>query len=132
MAAPAASAARRLAGPTAAPAPLGDLPTGDPDGWRDRDLPGRRNHLNCGTVGTLMRDGAIGATLEAFPIPLGSTDIFSNAPRVAAFGRAPPTPPECPIPAEPPPRANDAVGKAKTMKKTKATFTEVFDMGKLH
>ena len=76
-----------------------------------------------------MRGGAIGATLEAFPIPLGSTDIFSNAPRVAAFGRAPPTPPECPIPAEPPPRANDAVGKTKTMKKTKAIFTEVFDMG---
>jgi hypothetical protein len=31
-----------------------------------------RNHLNCGTVGTVMRGGAIGATLEAFPIPLGS------------------------------------------------------------
>ena len=91
-----------------------------------------RDHLNCGTVGTVMRGGGIGATLEAFPIPLGSTDIFSNAPRVAAFGRAPPTPPECPIPAEPPPRANDAVGKTKTMKKTKAIFTEVFDMGKLH
>jgi len=30
-----------------------------------------RNHLNCGTVGTVMRGGAIGATLEAFPIPLG-------------------------------------------------------------
>jgi hypothetical protein len=79
-----------------------------------------------------MRGGGIGATLEAFPLPLGSTDIFSNAPRVAGFARAPPTPPECPIPAEPPARANDAVGKAKTMKKTKATFTEMFDMGKLH
>ncbi|MDB5636743.1 MAG: hypothetical protein JWP51_1651 [Bradyrhizobium sp.] len=31
-----------------------------------------RNHLNCGIVGTLMRGGGIGATLEAFPIPLGS------------------------------------------------------------
>jgi hypothetical protein len=30
-----------------------------------------RNHLNCGTVGTVMRGGGIGATLEAFPIPLG-------------------------------------------------------------
>jgi len=77
-----------------------------------------------------MRGGGIGATLEAFPIPL--VGIFSNVPRRAAFGRAPSTPPECPIPAEPPPRANDAVGKAKTMKKTKATFTEMFDMGKLH
>jgi hypothetical protein len=79
-----------------------------------------------------MRGGGIGATLEAFLIPLGSTGIFSNAPRVAAFDRAPPTAPECPIPTEPPPRANDAVGRAKTMKKTKATFAEMFDMGKLH
>jgi hypothetical protein len=31
-----------------------------------------RHHLNCGTVGTVMRGGAIGATLEAFPLPLGS------------------------------------------------------------
>jgi hypothetical protein len=33
---------------------------------------GTLNHLNCGTVGTVMRGGGIGATLEAFPIPLGS------------------------------------------------------------
>jgi hypothetical protein len=33
-----------------------------------------RNHLNCGTVGTLMCGGGIGATLEAFPIPLGSVN----------------------------------------------------------
>ena len=90
------------------------------------------HHLNCGIAGTVMRGGGGAATLAALPTPLGSTDIFSNAPRVAAFGRAPPTPPECPIPAEPPPRANDAAGKAKTMKTAKATFTEVFDMGKLH
>jgi hypothetical protein len=63
-----------------------------------------------------MRGGGIGATLEAFPIPLASTDIFSKAPRVAASGRAAPTPPNWPIPIEPPPRANDAVGKAKAMK----------------
>jgi hypothetical protein len=79
-----------------------------------------------------MRGGGIGATLEAFPLPLGSTDIFSNAPSVAGFDRAPPTAAECPIPTEPPPRANDATGNARTMKKTKATFTEMFDMGKLH
>jgi hypothetical protein len=89
----------------------------------------RSFYLNCGIAGTVMRGGGIGATLEAFPLPLGSTDIFSNAPRVAAFGRAPPTAAECPIPAEPPPRANEAAGKAKTTKKRKATFTEVFDMG---
>jgi hypothetical protein len=33
-----------------------------------------RHHLNCGIVGTLMRGGGIGATLEAFPIPLGSVN----------------------------------------------------------
>ena len=36
---------------------------------------GTLNHLNCGTVGTLMRGGAIGATLEALPTPLGSVNI---------------------------------------------------------
>src|SRR6202022_923570 len=59
-----------------------------------------RNYLNCGIVGALMRGGAIGPPLEAFPIPLGSTNI-SSAPIVAAFGRPPP---KCPIAAEPPPR----------------------------
>ena len=101
------------------------------EGQRAVQSPVLRNHLNCGTVGTVMRGGGSGAT-PAFFIPLGLTGIFPNAPRVAGFGRAPPTPPECPIPAEPPPRANDAAGKAKTMKKTKATFTKVFDMRKLH
>ena len=81
-----------------------------------------------------MRGGGIGATLDAFPIPLGSTDILSNAPSVAAFAR---TPPKCPVAAEPaprppPPRANEAAGMAKTMNNAIATFTEVFDMGKLH
>ena len=94
------------------------------------------NYLNCGTVGTVMRGGAIGATLEAFALPLGSTDMLSNALVLAAFDRAPPTPPECPIPAEPPPppRANEAAGVAKTMNNAIATFTftEVFDMRRLH
>jgi hypothetical protein len=93
----------------------------------------RSFYLNCGITGALIRGGGSGATLDAFPIPLGSTDIFSNAPRVAAFGRAaPPNPPECPIPAAPPPFANEAAGVAKTMNNAIATFTEVFDMGKLH
>ena len=68
------------------------------------------------------RGGAIGATLEAFALPLGSTDMLSNALILAAFDRAPPTPPECPIPAEPPPRPHEAAGKAKSTKRT-ATFT---------
>ena len=75
-----------------------------------------------------MRGGGIGVT-PAFRIPLGLTCIFSNAPRVAAFGRAPPAPPECPVPAAPPPRAIEAAGVAKTMNNAIATFTEVFDMG---
>jgi hypothetical protein len=86
------------------------------------------HHLNCGIAGTVMRGGGGAATLGAFRIPLGSTDIFPKAPRRAAFGRAPPTPPECPIPAAPPPRANEAAGVAKTMNNAIATFTEVFDM----
>ena len=76
-----------------------------------------------------MRGGGGVATLAALPTPLGSTDIFSNAPRVAAFGRAAPAPPECPIPAAPPARTIEAAGVAKTMNNAIATFTEVFDMG---
>jgi len=78
-----------------------------------------------------MFGGGGGATLEAFPIPLGSTNI-SSAPIVAAFGRLPP---KCPIAAEPacpppcPPRANEAAGGVKTMNNAKAIFTEVLDMG---
>jgi hypothetical protein len=84
-----------------------------------------------------------GAILEALPTPLGSTvalfippalpgprgiplmGTFPIAPEPA--GRAnPPIAPPCP------PLANAAVGEAKTTKNTKATFTDVFDMGKLH
>ena len=87
------------------------------------------HHLNCGIAGTVMRGGGGAATLAALPTPLGSTDIFSNAPRVAAFGRAPPAPPECPIPAAPPARTIEAAGVAKTMNNAIATFTEVLYMG---
>jgi hypothetical protein len=75
-----------------------------------------------------MRGGGIGATLEAFPIPLGSTNI-SSAPIVAALSRLAP---ECPVAAEPgwpPPLANEAAGGVKTMNNAIATFTEVLDMG---
>jgi hypothetical protein len=76
-----------------------------------------------------MRGGGIGATLEAFPIPLGSTDILFNWLNAEAFGRPPP---KCPIAAEPAPRANEAAGVARTTNNAKPTFTEVFDMAKLH
>jgi hypothetical protein len=87
------------------------------------------HHLNCGIVGALMRGGGIGATLEAFPIPLGSTNTLVAAPIAAAFGLPPPKPP---VAAAPPPRANEAAGVAKTMNNAIATFTEVFGMGELH
>jgi hypothetical protein len=81
-----------------------------------------------------MRGGGIGATLEAFPIPLGSVDILPNAPSSAAFGRPSTVPtaadPECPIAAEPPPpRANEAAEVAKTRNNAMANFVVVFDMG---
>src|SRR5258705_13245487 len=97
--------------------------------WVSEVATSLRDHLNCGIAGTLMRGGGGGATLAALPTPLGSTDIFSNAPRVAAFGRAAPAPPECPIPAAPPARTIEAAGVAKTMNNAIATFTEVLDMG---
>ena len=80
-----------------------------------------------------MFGGGGGATLEAFPIPLGSTEILSSVPSSAALGRPPPVPaaaePECPAAAEPPPRANEAAGVAKTRNKAIANFVVVFDIG---
>jgi hypothetical protein len=78
-----------------------------------------------------MRGGGTGATVEFNRLGLGSAD--SAAPIVAplalicAVGAEPP-----PRPAEPPLRANEAAGVAKTMTNAIATFTGVFDMGKLH
>jgi len=91
-------------------------------------------HLNWGIVGALIRGGGIGATLAAFPTPLGSTDILLNALLSApAFGRPPPRFPvaAAPPPNEPPLRANEAAGMAKTMNNAIVTFTEVFDIGNL-
>ena len=76
-----------------------------------------------------MRGGGIGATREAFPMPLGSTDILSNALIAAAFGRLAPN---CPGAAAPAPRANEAAGVVSSRNSANATFTGVFDMGKLH
>jgi hypothetical protein len=76
-----------------------------------------------------MRGGGIGASLEAFPMPLGSVDILFNWPNAEAFGRPPP---KCPAAAEPAPRANKAAGVARTTNNAKPTFSDVFDMAKLH
>jgi hypothetical protein len=77
-----------------------------------------------------MRGGGGAATVGALPTLLGLANILAApicAPS-AAFGRLPPIPAAPP----PPPRANEAAGVAKTMNNAIATFTEVFDMGKLH
>jgi hypothetical protein len=98
------------------------------------------DHLNCGIVGTLMRGGGNGATLEAFPTPLGSTTALFIPPAFAG-PRGIPLIGTFPIaaepagranPAEPPCRANEVAGQAKTTKNAKAIFTEVFDMRKVH
>ncbi len=62
-----------------------------------------------------MFGGGGEATLEAFPIPLGSTNTLVAVPIAAPVARLPPEPvaaePECPATAEPPPpRANEAAG----------------------
>jgi hypothetical protein len=78
-----------------------------------------------------MRGGGGAATVGCANLLLGLANMVAEpicAPS-AAFGRLPP------IPAPPaPPRANEAAGVAKTMNNAIATFTftEVFDMGKLH
>ena len=81
-----------------------------------------------------MRGGGGAATLEAFPIPLGSTATLFIPPAFAGPG-AIPLIGTFPVPAEPGLRANcanEAAGVARTTKIAKAIFAEVFDMAKLH
>jgi hypothetical protein len=66
-----------------------------------------------------------GGYLEAFPIPLGSTDILSNALSPAAFGRSAS---KYPVAAGLRLRANEAASMGRTTNDAKTTFTEVFDM----
>jgi hypothetical protein len=85
-----------------------------------------------------MRGGGSGASLEAFPTPLGSTTALFIPPAFAGprgiplIGTFPvAAEPACRAnPPEPPCRANEAAGHAKTTKMAKAIFTEVFDMRK--
>src|SRR5712671_4558047 len=89
-------------------------------------------HLNCGIAGTLIRGGGGAATPGALPTLLGLANMLA-APICepsAAFGRLPPIAAP-PPPRPPPPFANEAAGVAKTMNNAIATFTGVFDMGKL-
>ena len=87
-------------------------------------------------AGTLIFGGGGAATLEAFPIPLGSTNTLVAVPIAAPVARPPPVPaaaePECPAAAgPPPPRANEAADVARTRNNAIANFVVVFDMGKL-
>ena len=84
-----------------------------------------RNHLNCGTGGTDMRGGGIGATAGAFFLPLWSSNCAEPiaAPLAlicAVLAELPAT--------EPPVRASEAAGKAK-INRTMAIFVAVFAIG---
>jgi len=78
-----------------------------------------------------MRGGGGAATLEAFPIPLGSTATLFIPPAFAGPGAIPliGTFPAAAEPAFRPNCAYEAAGVAKTTKNAKAIFTEVFGMG---
>jgi hypothetical protein len=100
----------------------------------DTTVRSRLPHLNFGITGADMRGGGGAATLEAFPIPLGSTATLFIPPAFAGPG-AIPLIGTFPVPAEPGLRANcanEAAGVARTTNRAKAIFTEVFGMGKLH
>ncbi|HEY2210603.1 MAG TPA: hypothetical protein VGH62_03100, partial [Bradyrhizobium sp.] len=90
--------------------------------------------MNFGITGAVMRGGGSGATLEAFPTPLGSTATLFIPPAFAG-PCAIPLIGTFPVAAEPALRANcanEAAGVARTTKSAKAIFTAVFGMGKLH
>jgi hypothetical protein len=80
-----------------------------------------------------MRGGGGAATVGSANLLLGLANILAVPIAAPAFGRLAPIP-AAPPPRPPPPRANEAAGVAKTMNNAIATFTftEVFDMGKLH
>jgi hypothetical protein len=78
----------------------------------------------CGTSGTLIGGIANGGTLDALPIPLGSTLMLLRLPTLAGPGGMPLIK-TFPVPAWPAIRANDAAGAAG--RRARASFTEVFD-----
>src|ERR1700716_4494168 len=95
-----------------------------------------RNHLNCGIAGAVMLGCGSGASLEAFPTPLGSTTTLFIPPAFAGpraipligtfpvaaepAGRANPTKPPC--------CANEAAGGAQTQGKAKTIFVLVLGL----
>jgi hypothetical protein len=72
-----------------------------------------------------------GATLEALPMPLGSTITLFIPPAFAGPG-AIPLIGTFPDPAPPADLANEAAGAAKKIKSAMAIFVEVLDMTSLH
>jgi hypothetical protein len=97
----------------------------------------RTHHLAfgaiCGTAGTLMC-GNGGATTEGIANLLLGLANCSAAPICGPSAARLPPIPAAPPPRPPPPRANEAAGVAKTTNNAIATFTftEVFDMRRLH
>src|SRR5437879_3921289 len=91
-------------------------------------------YLNFGTTGTVMRGAGSGATLDALPIPLGSTITLFEPPAFAGPD-AIPLIGTFPDPAPPALRAtcaNEATGAATASNNTKAIFAAALDMTKLH
>src|SRR5712671_6547903 len=81
-----------------------------------------------------MRGGGSGATLDALPIPLGSTITLFIPPAFAGPGGIPPIA-RFPDPTAPAVRAacaNEAAGVATASNNAKAIFAAVFDMTNLH
>jgi len=80
-----------------------------------------------------MRGGGSGATLEALPMPLGSTITLFSPPAFAGPGAIPliGTFPDPAAPAIRDACANDAAGVARASNNAKAIFAEGLDMTKL-
>lgn len=78
-----------------------------------------------------MRGDGSGATLEALPIPLGSTVTLFKPPALAGPG-AMPLIGTFPIPASPADRANEAAGATRRRTDARAILAAVLDMTRLH
>src|SRR5882757_3404471 len=91
-------------------------------------------YLNFGTTGMVIRGAGSGATLDALPIPLGSTITLFIPPAFAGPGPIPLIG-TLPDPAPPAVRdacANEAAGVARASINAKTIFAAVLDMTKLH
>ena len=85
--------------------------------------------MKRGIRGGVIRGVGNGATLEALPMPLGSTPALFNPPALAGPG-AIPLMGTLPVPASPAALANEAAGAAagRTASKARTIVVEVLDM----